>query len=198
MRAVPRDAYPFLWLCGASGVGKSSVGWEIQTQLTAEGVRNAYLDLDQIGWCRPAPVDDPDNHLIRASNLGAMWANFRNAGARCLVISGCVDTEDEVRLYADAVADRTLTLCRLRVRPAELRERIFVRGAGGGPVVPGDEIRGASHERLSRQADEAMANGNDLDRAGLGHLIVDTDGVPVVEVVRRVRSLAGHWPSLRS
>ena len=50
---------PVLWLCGPSGVGKSTVGWAIFDQLSRTGVRSAFLDLDQVGLCYPAPADDP-------------------------------------------------------------------------------------------------------------------------------------------
>jgi adenylylsulfate kinase-like enzyme len=49
------SAIPFLWICGLSGVGKSSVGWEVFTQVRAAGVKAAYLDSYQIGFCRPEP-----------------------------------------------------------------------------------------------------------------------------------------------
>ena len=38
------SAIPFLWICGPSGVGKSSVGREVFTQVRAAGVTAAYLD----------------------------------------------------------------------------------------------------------------------------------------------------------
>lgn len=33
-----------LWLCGPSGVGKSSVGWEMFTQLSRMGVKAGFVD----------------------------------------------------------------------------------------------------------------------------------------------------------
>jgi adenylylsulfate kinase-like enzyme len=40
---------PFLWLCGPSGVGKSSVGWQIFSQVRRSGIKAGYLDFDQVG-----------------------------------------------------------------------------------------------------------------------------------------------------
>jgi hypothetical protein len=39
-------SFPVLWICGPSGVGKSSVGYELFEQLTEAGIPAAYVDLD--------------------------------------------------------------------------------------------------------------------------------------------------------
>lgn len=182
-----------LWLCGASGVGKSSVGWEIFCQVRATGVRAAYLDFDQIGFFLPAPADDPDNHRLKAANLGVLWPNLSAAGAGCLVASGLVDTSDAIRAYVDAVPGLTPTVCRLRAGPAELQERILRRGWGGGPPIPGDELSGASAERLAQVIAESVQNAHDLERDRIGDLCVDTDGRSIPEVAELVRTKA-RWP----
>jgi hypothetical protein len=194
---VITESVPFLWLCGASGVGKSSVGWELFCQLNDAGVKSAYFDFDQIGFCRPAPDDDPENHRVKARNLAVMWPNFRAAGARCLVVSGIVNSHKAIRMHADAVPGLALTVCRLRVGHQELRKRIFQRGSGAGPPVPGDELRGQSVEWLSAAADDSIREADEMDRDGIGDLCVDTDGRPIAEVARLVRAHAGGWPGLR-
>jgi hypothetical protein len=73
-------AIPFVWICGPSGVGKSSVGWEVFTQVRAAGVTAAYLDTDQVGFCRPEPRADPDHYGLRWRNVAALWPNFLEAG----------------------------------------------------------------------------------------------------------------------
>jgi hypothetical protein len=185
---------PFLWICGASGAGKSSVGWEIFGQVRAAGVQAAYVDFDQIGFCLPAREDDPDTHRIKALNLGAMWPNFRSAGARCLISSGFVNTRDVIRMYAGAVPGTALTVCRLRAGNDELTKRIFLRGQGGGPPIPGDELTGQPAGWLARFAAESVRDAADLERDGIGDLCVDTDGRSIAEVARLVRAAAGGWP----
>ncbi len=61
-------APPILWLCGASGVGKSSVGYELFRILYSSGLKCGYVDLDQIGFVRPTSSTDPDNHQVKARN----------------------------------------------------------------------------------------------------------------------------------
>ena len=104
---------PFLWLCGASGVGKSFTAFEIFSRLWRAGVMTARVDFDDIGLCYPAREEDPENHRLRAANLAAMWRNFSQIGARCLVGSGCVEDREVVAVYRHAVPGAVLTLCRL-------------------------------------------------------------------------------------
>jgi predicted ABC-type ATPase len=185
---VKPAAAPFLWICGASGVGKSTVGWAVRTRVTATGVKTAYVDLDQIGFCSPVPPDDPERHALKAANLGAIWPNFRAAGAERLIVSGVVDAQDDVATYRDAVPGTRLTICRLRARADTLCERINLRGSGGGPPIPGDEIRGLPPEVLARLAADAVEEAAALDRGGIGDVCVDTDGLSVTEVAQAVLS----------
>ncbi len=170
------DPTPFLWLCGPSGVGKSSVGFEIFAELTRAGIKTAYLDIDQIALCYPAPAGDPDNHRIKARNLGAMWPTYRSDGARCVVLSGIIESRDLARSYADQLPDAALTLCRLRAGRDELRRRFIGRGWRTDLV------------------DDTVRDADALDRSDFADLCIDTDGVPVPEVARLVRERAGGWP----
>jgi hypothetical protein len=74
---------------------------------------------------------------VKAQNLGAVWPIYRAAGARCLIAAGSAETRETARLYAGMVPDTELTLCRLRVGHGQLTERVFHRGLGRGPAIPG-------------------------------------------------------------
>ena len=52
---VSEDKIPVLWLCGPPGVGKSTVGWAIYSQLIQSGLQTAYVDIDQLELVIPAP-----------------------------------------------------------------------------------------------------------------------------------------------
>ncbi|OMI40156.1 hypothetical protein [Streptomyces sparsogenes] len=69
-----------LWLCGATGVGKSTVGFQLFRKALGDGRTAAYLDLDQIGFCGPTPADDPRNHRVKSRNLAVLWAGVPRGG----------------------------------------------------------------------------------------------------------------------
>jgi hypothetical protein len=79
-----------LLVCGAVGVGKSAVGFEVFLQPVRAGIAAAYVDLEQIGFLSQVPADDPGGHRLRARNLAALWGAYHDAGARRLVLSGPV------------------------------------------------------------------------------------------------------------
>ncbi|WP_214411222.1 hypothetical protein [Sphaerisporangium fuscum] len=144
-----------LWLCGATAAGKSAVGYEIFTQVHRTGVRAAYVDVKQIGALRPVADDDVGGHRLKARNLAAIWAGYRAAGARCLIVSGEADSGDTIRAYAELPPGTASTVCRLHAGPATLAERVARRGRGGGPALPGDELRGLDPDALDRVAERA-------------------------------------------
>jgi hypothetical protein len=160
------------------GVGKSSVGWEIFTQLRNAGIKTGYADADQLGLCYPVPDDDPVNHRVKSLNLGAVYRNFRDAGARCFILSGSVGTAEEVRMYRDNIPGAALSICMLRADPRVIRERFLRRGWN------------------PHQVDEAIREVTKLERSEFADLRVDTDDHSVKDVARIVRAEAGNWPGL--
>src|SRR5262249_6135645 len=143
-----------------------------------------YVDIDQLGMCyapptrqhwAPEPADDPGRHRLKARTLDAVVANFRDAGARCMVVPGVTDPVRGVQ--TQFVPHAALTTCRLRVAPADLRRRLAARGS------PTDDLAGE------------LADADALDRAFATDPCVDTTGLAVAEVVDRVRARTG-WPDL--
>jgi len=167
---------PVLLLCGATGVGKSAVGFEVYLRDLRAGFTAAFIDLDQIGFCRPAPPGDTGNHRVKAANLAALWRTYRAAGAQRLIVVGPVEDEGAVRAYAGAVPSVTLTLCRLHAGRDQLTGRIMRRGQGGSWAQPGDPLTGQSTARLRRIAGQAAADADALERAAISALRIDTDG----------------------
>ncbi|MFY1692309.1 hypothetical protein [Plantactinospora sp. WMMB782] len=193
VRPFPR--YPagpgeILWLCGATAVGKSTVGWQVYATLSRAGRRTAFVDLDQIGFYRPAGPGSSRDHRLRASNLAAVWQTYQATGLERLVVVGPVDDAETLRTYRAALPSVRIILCRLHAGRDSLAERVVLRGRGQGPLIPGDALKGQSTARLRQIADEAAADAEALEGAAVGDLRVDTDGrtVPDIagEVVRRL------------
>lgn len=172
------SSFPFIWLCGPMGVGKSSVGWEIFTQLRNAGIKSGYADADQLGLCYPAPEDDPVNHRVKSNNLGAVYHNFRDAGARCFIFSGSAYSAEEVRMYKDQIPGAALLVCMLCGNQSVIRDRFLRRGWSPHLV------------------DEAVREVAELEHATFADLRVDTNAHSVEEVARMVRAQGGNWPGL--
>lgn len=154
------------------------MGWEIFTQLRNAGIKTGYADADQLGLCYPAPEDDPVNHRVKSLNVGAVYRNFRDAGARCFILSGSVSSEEHVRLYGDQIPGATLTLCMLRAERNVIKKRFLQRGWKPHLV------------------DDATREVAELDHAKFADIRVDTIDHSVEEVAQMVRAQAGNWPGL--
>ena len=90
------DRTPVLWINGPEAIGKSTVAFAIFRQLSDWGTKSAFVDLDQLNLCYPAPEDDLLNYRLRAAGLAAVWATFRDEGVQCMVISGIAETSEVV------------------------------------------------------------------------------------------------------
>lgn len=189
--AATDAAGPILLLCGATGVGKSTAGFELYARTVRAGLTAAYVDLDQIGFCRPAQAGDSVSHRVKARNLAAMWQTFRAAGAQCLIAAGPVEDESVVKTYAGALPGATITLCRLHAGRDELTRRIMLRGQGSSWAQPGDPLGGQSTSVLLQVADRAAADADALDDASIGGLRLDTDGLTVAETVDAIAARTG-------
>jgi hypothetical protein len=173
------DLLPVLWLCGPSGVGKSTVAWDLFDGLPGAG----HVDIDQLGMCFPEIPSDPGRTVLEARILGRTVANFRAAGANCLVVSGYIDS---VRgIHTEYLTQAALTVLRMRCDQPELRRRLEARAR-----------RGEDRELALRGAEV-------LDHSALPYPCLDTTGRTAAEVLAIVRSRwtdcparqAGPWPS---
>lgn len=79
-----------LLLAGRSGVGKSTVGWEVSEVLQRAHVEHAILEGDFMGQVHPAPAGDPHRSMITERNLAAVWSNFHALGYRRLIYTNTV------------------------------------------------------------------------------------------------------------
>jgi broad-specificity NMP kinase len=154
---VTSSRLPVLWLCGAPATGKSTVAWQVFTDLADQGLCVAYLDIDQIGMLQPPPDADPRCHRFTVDNLAAMVRSYRTAGTQVLVISGVIDPE-RGHDFAEAAVDADITFCHLTVDEPTLRERLAARGWP------------------SEAADEAVIMMSDLAAAPFVTTVIDTTG----------------------
>jgi hypothetical protein len=116
-----------LVLSGPPGVGKTTVGWRVFDRCIDLGLDPAFVDLDLLGAAWPPPDDDPHHARLKATNLAAVWSNYREAGSRQLIIAGVVENHEE-RLQLEDATGGPVTVCRLTAPDTELAHRIRHRG----------------------------------------------------------------------
>jgi predicted ABC-type ATPase len=180
-----------LLICGPAGVGKSTIGFQLYRRYLRDGRMAGYVDLDQIGFIRPSPDDDPGRHRLKAGNLAAMWRTYHAAGARQLIATGPIESDEALQSYIRALPAATVTAVRLQAGHAELTRRIMSRGAGGSWPQPGDPLRGQPPEVLLQAAGRAAAEARALERAAAGIVRIDTDGRTVAEAVDAIAAMTG-------
>ncbi|MEJ3656672.1 AAA family ATPase [Actinomycetes bacterium KLBMP 9759] len=183
-----------VWICGATGVGKSEVGFEVYRRTLGAGHTAAYLDLDQLGLCTTTD-DAAGAHRLKARNAAAVWRVQREAGADHLVVVGPVEDAATVAMYAGALAPGAVTVCRLHAGREQLTERVLARGRGSSWSQPGDPMRGRSEAHLRAVAAAAAEVAEGLERADLGDFSVDTDERTAVEAADVVMGRIGWAPA---
>jgi len=185
--AGPTETLDVLLLCGAQATGKSSVGFALFLELGNTGTPVAYLDLQQIGFLSPPPVDDAENRRLKAANLSAMLVTFAEVGMRQVIASGPVSTGDEVQRYRSAVAPATLTVCRLHADLDALQARFDERAQGKGPPLAGDDLVHRSQQARQGALARAMADAKRLSAQPVEDFWIDTTGRTLSECVDQVQ-----------
>ena len=84
---------------------------------------------------------------------------------------------------------------RRRATPERLTERIFRRGLGRGPVIPGPPPT-KSRLQLAAMAAEAIREAAEMDAADIADLCIDTDSQNAVKVAQRIRTRTSGRPRL--
>ncbi len=161
---------PVLWICGASGAGKSVTAWSVFEKVAQDGATVGYLDIDQIGMLLPEAADDPDSYRLKTAALNALIPNYLAYGAQVLIVSGIVDPESPPDL-ASHYPHADLTFCLLDTDATTLHERILARGWD-----PED-------------AEEAAADATALAQAEFVDITIGSAGASIDQVADRVRSL---------
>ena len=127
---APSARVPVLVVTGPAGVGKTAVAQAVTRQARHRGLGCALIDLDELRNLSPAPDDDPRNERLALANLGAVWPNFRRAGAQCLCLATVVESRAAAERIAAAVPGADLRVVRLDAPLIAIRERLAGREQG--------------------------------------------------------------------
>lgn len=128
-----------LLLTGTVGVGKTTILREIGEVLRVAEVPHARIDLDWLGYGRPAPgherIEKPalsrfGSDLVM-ENLAAIWPNYERRGLRKLAVArALVDPSREVAALQAAVPHSLVTVCLLDADPETVASRVEQRERG--------------------------------------------------------------------
>ena len=182
--AVGSTGYEALLIGGRSGVGKSTVAWEVSAQLQdgaqlLDGpVAHCLIEGDFLDQAYPPPEGDPTRRKLTEDNLTALWRNFAALGYRRLIYTNTVSI---------------------------LESDLIVRAMGGNPritpvlLTSTDETASArlSAREIGSQFDAHVHRSSAMARwldkgAPLSVVRVPTDGRDVISIARDVVA-ATRW-----
>jgi broad-specificity NMP kinase len=168
-------------IMGPRAVGKSSVSWGLAMRRWISGERTAYVDLDQVGFLRPAPSDTS----LQAANLGMIWRNALSRGATRLIANGMVMTNQDLAILRHAVRPAPVQAVRLAANPDTLWERIEARSVGGPARLVNDDLENAPPDVQRHVHRVAVGQGVEYAASNLGDDVIDTTNLSIEEAVEK-------------
>jgi len=127
--------YQALLLAGVAGVGKSTVADAIGRVVSAAGVAVAVVDTDALAQFGPPPRSgerraDGFYDRLKCTNLAAVWANYKEAGARFVVVAAGIESAAMRAQYAGSLAGCEVQVVRLVAATDIVRKRLRARDDG--------------------------------------------------------------------
>jgi hypothetical protein len=172
-RPGPPARSEILLIGGRSGVGKSTVAFEIVAQLTEARVPHAAIEGDNLDLAWPPPWE----HGLAERNLAAMWGNYRALGYRRLVYTNVVSVCSADSLCAAMGDDPRRIGVLLTAADDETATRLV-----------GREIGSTLPAQLVRSRDRAA----ELDAQAPDWVVrVTTDHRSVIDIAREVIAITG-------
>lgn len=166
---------PVLIISGTVGVGKTTVGYEIHDILSDHQMPHAFIDRDALAhsW----PPQGPYNETLVQRNIASVWQNFREAGARRLVVAGVVEHPSDLEGYKQAIPGAMIQVCRLVAAQPTRQARLKIR-----------EVESSLAWYLHRTVELEQI----LEQRQLENFVVDNDGRSLGEVALEVLTRA-NW-----
>jgi predicted kinase len=128
-----------LLITGPAGVGKTTLNWEVSSQLASSNVRHAAIETDELDRVFPLPsaseMEDlrPEMTDISEINLASIWQNYHALGCDRLILSGVMVFVDEAKKWiARAIPKADFTVVRLVASEETLLGRLERREIGSG------------------------------------------------------------------
>jgi hypothetical protein len=165
-------------LTGTVGAGKTTTMHALGALLAERGIPHALVDMDAIRLSHPASPADPFQQELALRNLGDLSRNYREAGARVVVVATVVERAEDLPRHAAALGSRDPLLVRLTIDADAVRARLDARHRDDAAALAWHRAR----------APELAAI---MDAAGLGGVTIDTTSRTPAEVATLVADRAG-------
>jgi len=173
------DRAEVLLIGGRSGVGKTTVGWEVAARLRAAAVAHAIIEGDFMGQVYPPPPDDPRGTDLVERNLTAVWANFARIGHRRLIYTNTLSVMPQAAgMFVRAMGPD------VRI----VRVLLTASDATAGRRLAARELGSELEQGLKTSAEKArlLHEGAPADTVR-----VATDGRSVADIAREVLAATG-------
>lgn len=173
---MPDAAARAILLTGTMGSGKTAVAIEIGELLERSGQAYALVDLDWLGWVRPAPGSARSQRSILAENLRLIWPTFRVAGVQRLVLARYLEDSAQLEELRAGLPGVELSVVRLVASSDVIERRLRSR-----------DLAAQLTEHLAETAlFAARGEANALEDA-----VVDNGERPLAAVAAEVLAVAG-------
>jgi adenylylsulfate kinase-like enzyme len=126
-----RNSTSCLLISGPTGVGKSAVADEVFELLKAKGVPVALVNIDELGYAAPVPVDDLFQEKLRLKNLAAIWPNYQALGSTAIIIPAVIENQTTLDAYSNALPSTNFQIIHLAAPLKDIEERLRGRSMGG-------------------------------------------------------------------
>jgi predicted kinase len=163
-----------LVLHGSPGSGKTTLARAVSQLLSAHGVTNGVIDVDELNLVFPPPRRD-----FWLTNLATIWPNYAAVPGIHMVIPTVVADAERLRSLRAAVPAASFVVCELTAPTEVLKARVTAR-------EPTEELRVALRAWVDHHAARA-----DLD--SIRDVEVSTHDRPIDEAAREVLRAVG-WP----
>lgn len=166
-------------ITGPCGAGKTSTMWRLGEILASRDFSHAVIDVDYVRNFHPAPDDDPFNSRLAMKNVAAMAANFREVGARCLVLAEVVEHSELALGYGELIPGSDVHVVRLNVPMDLLQPRLDAR---------------ESAETIDWYRNRARELQGIMEKRQIGDLVIDVGARTVDEVATEIADHLGYGP----
>lgn len=170
---ITNRTVPVLNIIGPVGIGKSTCADTISDILIdVYEIPHAVVDLDDVRRAHPAPKEDSFHMELGFRNLAAIWQNYQEAGAKCLIIPSVMENQ----AHLDKI--------RMSVPGADL----FVVRLSSSLEVNHERIRGREKtvDSLNWHLNRSTQLAQELSEKKLENIIVDTEGKQPSDIAREI------------